>query len=255
MSADSSPLPDTLHAGYLRPRRRSVWGQERKDTEQLSGSSAVNATVRRKTIVGRQAIKPGTGLPHRCRVDSAGSAGKVKPPQHRVDHAHRKVRKPRTAIPPRRRLSFQGLLGKSAADDRPEVMVQDGFESRNRSRESLLAVEAKNADDRAFLVVHGDTSECGDVRKEMDSGLPRIADSEIHDAVSGIDESMVMDDSIVDEQMKADDPEAWLRFHATDLIQRIQAWAESLAKKEASLKTRMMLQDRRERRYRARIQS
>ena len=60
MSADSSPLPDTLHAGYLRPRRRSVWGQERKDTEQLSGSSAVNATVRPKTIVGRH-DRVGTG--------------------------------------------------------------------------------------------------------------------------------------------------------------------------------------------------
>lgn len=45
-------------------------------------------------------------------------------------------------------------------------------------------------------------------------------------------------------------PEAWLRLHASDLVDRLQSWASDLDAREAQLNARSSLQDHRERRFR-----
>lgn len=46
----------------------------------------------------------------------------------------------------------------------------------------------------------------------------------------------------------------WLRLHATDLIDRLQAWASDLDAREAQLNSRTSIQEHRERRFRVRQQ-
>lgn len=47
-----------------------------------------------------------------------------------------------------------------------------------------------------------------------------------------------------------DDPEAWLRAHATDLIRHLQTLSIDLDQREASLNARIALHERRERQFR-----
>jgi hypothetical protein len=49
-------------------------------------------------------------------------------------------------------------------------------------------------------------------------------------------------------------PEDWLRLQASDLVDRLQAWASDLDAREAQLNARASLQDHRERRFRLRQQ-
>jgi hypothetical protein len=45
-------------------------------------------------------------------------------------------------------------------------------------------------------------------------------------------------------------PDEWLRLHAGELVDRLQAWASDLDSREAQLNARTSLQDHRERRFR-----
>ena len=166
--------------------------------------------------------------------------------EHRFDNAHGPEAKRHGAVPPKRRLSFGGLLG--GIDSRSDVGPAARREacpdqscqalSPRRLEASLDAghVSAKTADVLNSIRDNHEDKQNVDLRTSGPGADIELPSSEDHDRTG--------------QHSIGFDAEDCLTLHATDLIRRIQAWSEALARKETQLNARISRQEQRERRYR-----
>ena len=246
MVPHSCPVQDTSRSRLVRPRRSStsLWTQNPASQQERGRDS--QAVVKKN---GEQEVtsSPVIGGQQGCLMGITARSENGEPVEHRFDTAHGPETKRHGTVPPKRRLSFGGLLG--GIDSRSGVgsaTTHEGCRDQHCEALPLLELEA--------------SPDAGHVSANTFDALNSISDHEGKQNVDPRTSALGADVEVPSGEARdrtgqhsiGFDAEDCLKLHATDLIRRIQAWSEALARKETQLNARISRQEQRERRYRAR---